>query len=201
MAAVQLPGRTYRIKEDPFTRMDPLIEALTGALEPYLDRPFVMFGHSLGALTAFEIVRRLRSKGGPSPVHLVVSGRCAPQAPNAQPELHRAPDGEFLQEMHRLFGMPAEVFNDSGLMKLSMPALRADFELMETWRYRPEAPLGVPITAIGGCSDPTLPYSGLEAWREQTAAPFESYWLPGTHFYFSERRKNMLALLVKTLSR
>jgi surfactin synthase thioesterase subunit len=63
VAAVQLPGRTYRIKEDPFFRMDPLIEALIAALEPYLDRPFVMLGHSLGALTAFEVVRRLQIDG------------------------------------------------------------------------------------------------------------------------------------------
>jgi medium-chain acyl-[acyl-carrier-protein] hydrolase len=143
-------------------RMDPLIEALIAALEPYLDRPFVMFGHSLGALTAFEVVRRLRSTGRPLPAHLVVSGRCAPHVRNKQPELHRAPDGEFLQAMHRLFGMPTELLNDSVLMALSMPALRADFELMETWRYRPEAPLEMPITAIGGCSDPTLPYSDME---------------------------------------
>jgi medium-chain acyl-[acyl-carrier-protein] hydrolase len=96
---------------------------------------------------------------------LVVSGRRAPHVPGKQPELHRAPDGEFLQAMQQLFSMPADLLNDSGLMALSMPALRADFELMETWRYQPEAPLEVPITAIGGCSDPTLPSSHLEAWR------------------------------------
>lgn len=201
MAAVQLPGRTFRIKEPPFLRMDALVEALTAALEPYLDRPFVMFGHSLGALTAFETVRRLRSKGWPEPVHLIVSGRRAPQVPGRQPDLYRAPDSEFFQAMNRLFDMPAELLNDSGLMALSMPALRADFELMETWRYAPQAPLEAPITAIGGCSDPTLPFSELEAWREQTAASFESYWLPGTHFYFNERRKRLLALLVGILGR
>jgi medium-chain acyl-[acyl-carrier-protein] hydrolase len=179
--------------------MDPLIGALITALEPHLDRPFVMFGHSLGALTAFEVVRRLRSMGRPLPVHLVVSGRCAPHVRNKQPELHRAPDGEFLQAMHRLFGMPTELLNDSGLMALSMPGLRADFELMETWRYRPEGPLEMPITAIGGCSDPTLPYSDLEAWREHTTASFESYWLPGAHFYLSEQRKSVLALLGEIL--
>jgi len=201
MAAIQLPGRTYRIKEAPFLRMDALIEALTVALEPYLDRPYVMFGHSLGALTAFETVRRLRSEGGPAPVHLVVSGRGAPQVPGRQAELHRAPEGEFLLAMHRQFGMPAELLNDSGLMALSMPALRADFELMETWRYTPQAPLEAPITAIGGSSDPTLPFSDLEAWREQTAASFKSYWLPGAHFYLNERRKNLLSLLMEILGR
>jgi medium-chain acyl-[acyl-carrier-protein] hydrolase len=199
MAAIQLPGRTYRIKEPPFLRMDALTEALIAALEPYMDRPFVMFGHSLGALTAFETVRRLRSQGGPAPIHLVVSGRGAPHVPGRQAELHRAPDGEFLHAMHRLFSMPADLLHDSGLMALSMPALRADFELMETWRYKTEAPLQVPVTAIGGCSDPTLPFSDLEAWREQTGASFESYWLPGTHFYLNEQRKNVLALLGKIL--
>jgi surfactin synthase thioesterase subunit len=95
--------------------------------------------------------------------------------------------------------MPTELLNDSVLTALSMPALRADFELMEIWRYRPEAPLEMPITAIGGCSDPTLPYSDMEAWREQTTASFESYWLRGAHFYLSERRTTVLALLVEFL--
>lgn len=199
MAAVQLPGRTYRIKEAPFSRMDGLIEALISALEPYLDRPFVIFGHSLGALTAFEMVRRLRSERRPEPIHLVVSGRRAPHVPGREAELHRAPDSEFLHEMHRLFSMPSDVMNDSSLMALSMPALRADFELMETWQYKTEAPLRMPITAIGGCSDPTLPFSDLEAWRKQTASSFESYWLPGTHFYLNERRKSVLLLLGKIL--
>jgi medium-chain acyl-[acyl-carrier-protein] hydrolase len=201
MAAVQLPGRTYRIKEAPFFRMEALTEALIAALESYLDRPFVIFGHSLGALTAFETVRRLRATGKPQPIHLIVSGRRAPHVPGKEPQLHRAPDGEFLQAMQELFGMPAELRNDSGLMALSMPALRADFELMETWSYQPEAPVEMPITAIGGCSDPTLPFSGLEAWREQTTASFESYWLPGTHFYLNEQRRSVLALLERILGR
>jgi medium-chain acyl-[acyl-carrier-protein] hydrolase len=180
--------------------MDALIEALIVALEPYLDRPFAIFGHSLGALTAFETVRRLRFDGRPAPIHLVVSGRRAPQVPGRQADLHHAPDGEFLHEMHRSFSMPSDVMNDASLMALSMPALRADFELMETWRYKTEAPLPMPITAIGGCSDPTLPFSDLEAWREQTAGSFESYWLPGTHFYLNEQRRSVLSLLGKILA-
>ena len=160
----------------------------------------MIFGHSLGALTAFEMVRRLRSERRPEPIHLVAfRASLRRMCLDGKRKTHRAPDSEFLHEMHRLFSMPSDVMNDSSLMALSMPALRADFELMETWQYKTEAPLRMPITAIGGCSDPTLPFSDLEAWRKQTASSFESYWLPGTHFYLNERRKSVLSLLGKIL--
>src|SRR5205823_4375590 len=96
VCAVQLPGRQNRILEEPYTSLAALIAALAAALGPYFDRPFAFFGHSLGALIAFDLARALRRHGQPEPAHLFVSGHRAPQLPSPQAPTYHLPDAEFL---------------------------------------------------------------------------------------------------------
>ncbi|HEY1379547.1 MAG TPA: thioesterase domain-containing protein, partial [Gemmataceae bacterium] len=127
---VQMPGRETRFREPAFTRLPLLIEALAESLYPHLDRPFAFFGHSLGALVAFELARRLRRDGSPEPQHLFVSGSGAPQArDHSGAVIHTRPADEFWQEVGRLNGTPAEVLTDGELRDLLLPTLRADFAL------------------------------------------------------------------------
>ncbi|HVE76616.1 MAG TPA: alpha/beta fold hydrolase, partial [Actinomycetota bacterium] len=139
LCPVQLPGREWRIKETPATRMDDLVGALAEAVDPYTDLPFGLFGHSLGALVAFELARRLESEGKP-PVHLFVSGHRAPQIPTSDRKLHQVPDSLFLMELRRLQGTPEEVLQNPELMRLIAPVLRADFEMAETYEFK-EGPI------------------------------------------------------------
>ena len=183
---IQLPGRGARLTEPPFTKLSCLIEALTGALAPLLDRPFALFGHSLGALIGFELAREIRRQYGVHPVRLFASAGSAPQIPHRTPPIHTLPDNEFLAELRRLNGTPRELLDHEELMEVMLPILRADFALYETYLYSTEPPLNCPISAFGGLLDRRVNESDLEAWRSQTSASFSLRMFPGDHFFLNE---------------
>jgi medium-chain acyl-[acyl-carrier-protein] hydrolase len=196
---VQVPGRETRFREPAFTRLPPLIEALAESLRPYLDRPFAFFGHSLGALVAYELARRLRRDGGPEPVHLFVSGCAAPQTRTRVTSLHTLPLPEFREELRRLNGTPAAVLQNDELLELLLPTLRADFALCETYAYAAGPPLTYPVCAWGGLGDDTVARQDLEAWRDLTTAPFRLRMVPGDHFFLQGARRLLLQGLAQEL--
>ena len=183
---IQLPGRGTRLTEPPFTKLSCLIEALARALVPLLDKPFAFFGHSLGALIAFELAREIRRQHGLHPVRLFASAGRAPQIPHRAPPIHTLPDNEFLAELRRLNGTPRELLDHEELMEVMLPILRADFSLYETYLYSTEPPLNCPISAFGGLQDCRVSASDLEAWRSQTSASFSLRMFPGGHFFLKE---------------
>ncbi len=180
---VQLPGRGARSTEPPFTRLSPLVEALAQALAPVLDVPFAFFGHSFGALVSFELARKLRRDCGVNPVHLFISASRAPQISRRGSPVHSLPDGEFLAEMRRLDGTPAELLENKEFMQIMLPLLRADFSVYETYKYLNEPVLDCPISAFGGLQDRRVSSVDLEAWHAQTNASFSLQMFPGDHFF------------------
>jgi medium-chain acyl-[acyl-carrier-protein] hydrolase len=196
---VQLPGRETRFREPAFQQLAPLIETLAVQLRPWFDRPFIFFGHSLGALIGFELVRALRRRGERLPVALVVSGRRAPQIDRQESPIHALPDSAFREALRRFNGGPAAVLDHAELMALLLPTLRADFAMSETYVYTPEPPLPIPLIAFGGLQDPLVSREHLEAWREQTTAPFQSLLLPGNHFFLHTAESFLLELLALEL--
>jgi medium-chain acyl-[acyl-carrier-protein] hydrolase len=199
LCAVQLPGRGKRRSELPFTRMLPLLEALDAGLAPFFDVPFVFFGHSMGALIAFELTRCLRRRGAPMPLHLFVSARQAPQIPSTEPPLHHLPEPALLAELRRYGGTPESILEEPYVMSSVLPLIRADFEILETWSHVPEAPLPVPITAFGGLDDVRKPRARLEAWRVQTCSRFALHMVPGDHFFIHSAPPLLFALISKAL--
>jgi medium-chain acyl-[acyl-carrier-protein] hydrolase len=183
---VQLPGRGTRLKEPPFTRLPPLVEALAQALIPLLDKPFAFFGHSLGALVSFELARRIRRESGLLPVRLFVSACDAPEIPHRGRAIHDLPKAELLTELRRLNGTPSELLDHEELMEIALPLLRADFAIYETYLYSTESPLDCPISAFGGLQDRRVLMSNLEAWRSHTNVSFSLQRLPGDHFFLKD---------------
>ncbi len=196
---VQLPGRETRFREPPFTRLAPLVGSLAEALTAYPDRPFALFGHSFGALIAFELARELRRQGLPRPQRLIVSGRGAPHLPPRHAPFHLLPDRQLLDELRRLNGTPAAVLDHDELVRLILPTLRADFTAHETYSHTDEPPLDVPILALGGVQDRLAPFADLDAWRQHTAAGFELRMLPGDHFFIQSQRTLVLQCLSRYL--
>lgn len=202
LAAVQPPGRESRFREEPFRRIEPMADAATDALAGHLDRPFAFFGHSLGAILAFEVVRRLRRRGLPQPRHLFVSGRPAPRVESTDPPIHDLPREEFIEAVRRYSGTPEEVLQNRELMELIEPLLRADFSASETYRYEPDAePLDLPLTALGGIEDAEVPPGHLAPWREETRGRFQERLLPGGHFFLNERQDEVVELVARELQR
>ena len=194
----QLPGRGPRLREKPFTGMEMLVEILTEKLRPLLNRPVAFFGHSLGALIAFETALSLR-KYGLSPEHLFVSGSIAPQLPDPAPPIHGLPDDDFLRELNELNGMPQAVLDSKELLEILLPVVRSDFTLLETYKYSTQPPLDCPITAFGGTRDPRTTQSGLEAWHAQTTGSFDLVMLQGDHFFIDTERPILLDAIARRL--
>ena len=196
LIAVQLPGRENRLREEPFTHLQPLLEALSEAIRPYLDRPFALLGYSFGALLAFELARYLRRDGSPLPQHLFVLGRRAPHLESNAPPAHRYSDGELIAWMRDLGGTPTLILEHPELLPIFLPILRADLTLHETYDYQPEAALDLPISAFGGLRDSQASRKELEAWGEHTNGRFRLHLYPGGHFFV----KGYQALLLRDIT-
>lgn len=202
MCAIQLPGRENRLGERLFNRIADVVQMAAQNFRPFLDKPFALFGHSMGAVICFELARRLRSQYEVSPVHLFISAHRAPQMPDPNPPIRHLPDEEFIAEIqHRYDGIPREVMQNPDLLELLLPTLRADVEMLETYTYEPERPLACPITAFGGREDPEASYEELTAWRVQTQGSFEIEIFPGNHFFLQSAQPQILRAVSEDLTR
>lgn len=199
VVAVQFPGRGVRLREEPLTGFDVLLPALMEGLMPALSKPFAFFGHSMGAIVAFEVTRRLRRLGKALPVHLFVSGRGGPRERDWEVKLSELPDEELVAELVRYDGAPKEVLEHTELMQLMLPTIRADFKLCETYSYVPEAPLDCPISACNGLEDFEVKQERVESWRDETSANFKSRMFPGGHFYLQNSEYSILQAIVRDL--
>ena len=178
-----MPGREGRFREPPYTRLSDLVQALAEAVGPYTDVPFAFFGHSMGALVAFALARKLRTRQLPGPVHLMVSAHRAPQQPDKDPPIHDLPEEQFVEKIRELNGTPDAIFKNTELMGLLLPVLRADFTVCETYEYAPERPLECSISAFGGIDDGELSRDDIAAWSHQTSGGLTLNMFPGGHFY------------------
>lgn len=197
VCAVQLPGRSNRLQEPCFTRLTTLATHLAVVIRPYLDRPFAFFGHSLGAAVSFELARALRREGAEMPSTLVVSSCPAPQTPKTAPRTYDLPAPELLDRLRRLNGTPRELLAHEELMEMMLPMLRADFEMVETYRYSPEPPLPLPLTVCGGADDPEVSREDLDAWRAQTTQSFALHLFPGDHFFINQESSALVQLIAQ----
>jgi medium-chain acyl-[acyl-carrier-protein] hydrolase len=196
---VHLPGRGPRLLDPPFRRLSSMVEALTPALHPHLEKPFVFFGHSMGAMIAFETARHLRRIYGVEPVHLFISGSDPPQLARNGPPTYDLPEDEFIRELERLNGTPREVLEQSELLELIMDQLRADFEVVQTYAYQSEPPLSCGISVFGGLDDYETNRERLARWREQSTGFFSISMLPGDHFFLRTAESLLFRLLAQRL--
>jgi len=201
VCALQLPGRGCRLYETPPTSIDQVIEPLWEAFQTFRETPVAFFGHSLGALVAFEFARRLQSKNTPL-VHMFVSGVSAPQLPRREAPIHNLPDREFISHVrNRYDGLPEEILRDEELMAIFLPGLRADFTIYETYRYVDAPLLECPISAFGGHQDSCVTVEELAAWRDRTSSTFSSRMFPGGHFFVDSARDSVLRFVAADLER
>ena len=201
VCALQLPGRGRRLLEPPAVSIDQIIEALLEAFQPFRETPVALFGHSFGALVAFEFARQLQLNKIPL-VHLFVSGQFAPQLPDPEAPIRHLPDPEFITEVRRRYeGLPEEILRDDEMLALLLPALRADFTMKETYRYIDGPLLECPISAFGGEQDGSVTTGELTAWSGQTSGAFKCTMFPGGHFFIDSARESFLREVVGDFER
>lgn len=200
LCPVQLPGRGTRMREPAYTSITTMVNDMAEPLLPFMKKPFAFFGHSMGALISFELARKLRRDHGLMPAQLFISGRRAPQVPDDEPLTYNLPEPEFIEELRRLKGTPAEVLDHPELMQLLLPLLRTDFEVCQTYQYLPEAPLECPLMVFGGVEDTGVRREHLEPWEEQTSGSFSLRMLPGDHFFLHASEGTILQAVARQLS-
>jgi len=197
---VRLPGREGRHREPPFEDMAELVSALYDEIAPYLNLPFALFGHSMGAVVAFELARLLREKGGAQPSMLIASAARAPQfrlghVPGPEPT-----DEQLSTELRELAGISEEALQADDFRRVTLPVLRADAGLYRRYVYSAAPPLDCDIRAYGGVDDRNVQEFHLEAWRERTTASFASRIFAGGHFYLQSSRTEFLGALAQDLA-
>ncbi|HEX8700822.1 MAG TPA: thioesterase domain-containing protein [Myxococcaceae bacterium] len=198
VAVVVLPGRSHRFGEPCFQSVQEAASAALGALRGYvLERPCVVFGHSLGAFVAFEFLKRL----GPAPgLHFVPSGAQAPpRAPRHEAGLHQLDDERLLQALSGLRGTPPEILARPDLMKALLPMLRSDVRMAETYVNEDPACLTCDLTAFVGLSDPVAPFEKCAGWQEFTQGQFALRAFDGDHFFLQSDEAALLDALRQCL--
>ena len=193
---LQLPGHGGRFREPLIDHIEPLIDTLTPAIVDLLDLPYAFFGHSMGALVAFELTRELQRKGRSLPRVLAVSGRNAPDVIDVDPPLHVMPDSELVTELRRINGTDEGIFENADLLSLVLPVIRADIRLCETYAYENKGLLTIPISVFAGMDDGDLTQTGIEAWRNHTTGPYSITMYPGDHFYINSNTAEVVERLV-----
>ncbi|NGO74489.1 thioesterase [Streptomyces sp. YC504] len=200
--AVQYPGRQDRFREEPFAALDPLVTALAAELTRELaadpGRPYAFFGHSMGALVAFETARILTAERRlPAPERLFLSGRGGPEHRDAAYE--KFDDKAVLDDVLRLGGTDQAMLEDPDLLELVMPALRADYRLLGAYEWGGGEPIGVPVTALTGDSDPMTTVEDARTWQRYTTGDFALGVFPGGHFYLFDHLEKVAAAVTDGL--
>lgn len=200
---VELPGRASRFREPALSSVEDIVDASVEALEPFFDRPFAFFGHSMGAAISFELARRLRADGLRMPSYLFVSARRAPQVPAREDRVFDLPDEQLLAKLRELNGTPEEALQHPELMQMMLPLIRADFQVSDTHVFEDGEPLACPISGFGGLGDEEIPREDMERWGELTRGGFTLRMFPGDHFFLNHEpdRSDMLRAIAQDLSK
>lgn len=199
LSMAHLPGRESRWGEPPLSDLATIASALSDVIA--VDRrPFALFGHSLGALIAFEVLRQLRRTTGLEPVRFFASAHRGPDLPLLHPKIAGLSDRAFVQEVNaRHGGVPPEVADNQELMDLMVPSLKADYRLFEEYQHVVESPISCPISVFGGTQDRYLSEADLSAWRGLTTGPFVLRMIEGGHFFVNDLRPSVVATVVADL--
>lgn len=199
LQALQLPGRPPRHNEPPFENFQTLIDALLKVLPSRLDVPYVLYGHSLGALVSFGLTHALRKAGEPLPQHLFLAAYPAPHLHNPIGDIARLPEPEFVQGLTRLRGIPEQVLGDRELLSVFLPSLRAELELLNSYVHERQEPLNVSATILGGTHDHLVARNELEAWKQHFAGVVPIREIEGGHFFMREAEQDVVNAILSSL--
>ena len=188
LIGVQLPGREDRFKETRLTCMKQIVTQVVGELRSLTDLPLVLFGHSMGALVAYEVAQALYGEPLISLLALMVSGANAPHIESGHIRCTAdASEHEVISDIANLGGTPRALLEDRSLMRSLLPIIRADYKVLESYCPHPPSPLlDCSLIACAGHADHCVSRTGIEAWSQYTGSAFSAHWFEGGHFYLTE---------------
>jgi len=198
VAAVQLPGREWRIQEPPLEDLHAMALDACDAIRPMLDKPFALLGISMGGSLIFELARVLRSAGLPQPCCLFPLAVGAPHIPESK-LYHTMPDEELIAEIRDFGVMSDEFMQNQELLELALPILRADCVAHETYRYAAQPPFEFPIWVYGGIGDETVDRERLDAWSVHSNTETRVHMVAGGHLFVDEMPDMLMQSIVRRI--
>lgn len=196
---VDLPGRGARLNEQLLTDMHAVVEDVLTHIRRHLDKPYILYGHSMGGLTILLLARRIRKEGLRMPLHLFVTGHGGPSASDNKIIRHNMPENELIDELNILDGIPGDIIKDKFLLRFFLPVIRADFQAIETFQYSPEEKLDIPITCVVG-SEEKISMEKARAWETETSAGVEVRQFPGKHFFIYQHDREIMTLICRMIA-
>ncbi|MEW9698049.1 thioesterase II family protein [Paenibacillus sp. SI8] len=199
---IELSGRGAKIRFPLIDNMSDCVENLFSYMKDYLDKPYAIFGHSMGSLIAFELCRYIQNSGYPSPVHIFFSGRKAPSNDKVSKPISSLPEQEFIEEVCKYSGKTRRALENPVLASLFIPVLRADFKLCETYRFKKEnSNLYCPISILYGEEDDSTDSEALKPWQHFSDSGCEYVPFPGGHFFINDYTDEVVNYVLRTMNR
>ncbi len=197
---VELPGRGTRMGEKLIDNIEEILARITENIGSYLDKPFVFFGHSMGALISYELTKKVKDKYNACPQKLYISAHKAPFLERGGPIMHKLERESFVNELKKMNGIANELLEHTELMDLMIPIIKNDYAVCENYTYQGKEKINVPITAFGGRYDKDIHENDLIKWAEVTNHDFNHYLIEGGHFFITKEKENFIKLFTNILA-
>jgi len=182
----QYRGRGARIRERPYRSIREFVEESLTDIENFCDKPYAIFGHSMGAMVAFDLAKKFTDNVAHKPVHLFLSGLASPRRRFSNKRIHDLSHKDFLCELRSLNGTPPDILENPDILEIFLPAIRADFEAAYYWHIDEYCDLMIPTTIFGGMDDREIPVEALADWASYTSESVEVNLHPGGHFFIHD---------------
>lgn len=196
---IELPGRGLRMSENPESSINPIVTGISREIKDYLDLPFIFFGHSMGALIAYELAYEIQHHYNQKPYKLYISSHRAPFSKKETKIMHKLEEREFKSELRQMNGIADEIWENEELLNIVLPIIKNDFKLCETYIYNARDKLNCEIVAFGGKNDPDVNEENLMEWNKITSNRFNIRLFEGNHFYFVNDKKKFTDIFYKYL--
>lgn len=200
MEVIEYPGRGIRSREACIRDMPGLVQDLYARYAPaFREGACAFYGHSLGAIVAFSLIKKMGAQGCPLPIHLVATGAGGPASkPKVRRNRHLMSKEDFLHEIRELDGSPQEILENTELLDYFEPILRADFEISENFHYDHDRPLTLPITVITGMQE-AISEERIRLWQQETLRPIDFIKMPGKHFFIYDHPDQIMQVVNRKL--
>lgn len=197
---IQLPGRENRFSDTPIKQAQAMAQTLANQIQLYSNKPFFIYGHSMGALIAFELTRALQDNGLDLPQGLILAAHRAAHLPRKREALYALPDDQFIDRLKRFGGFPQEVLDSKELLAFLMPTLKADFTLCDTYQFESRLPLQCPLHLLAGADDIEASPDVVEPWKEHTSDSAHMHVLSAGHFFLRTHQEDLIRILQNIMS-
>ena len=195
IVAIQLPGRSNRFSEACIDNLASCVEEILHSVKHLLDKPFAFFGHSLGAIIAYELLRKIPERQYTNCLQLFVSGRIAPDLVSPNPKISHLPNDQFKKVLKQYEGTDIELLKNDDLMDVLIPMLRSDFKMIETYHHQHKSPLKTPITTLSGKDDLFVDFDAVSEWQRFSGKPLTHHSFDGNHFFVDKNRAEIAQLV------